>query len=676
MAGISVAGIGSGLDLNGLVSQLIAAQAEPATRRLDTQEAGFQARISGYGTLKSALSDFRTAVDGLRGTTSFNARTAGSSDTSVITASADGTATPGSFNIDVTQLAQSQKLASKAFTGQEDIVGEGQLTFRFGTYDSGGNTFTADPDRTISSVTIDSSNSTLAGIRDAVNAAGIDVSASIVNDGSGERLVFGSMRSGAASSMEIIVSGDNGGTNVDDSGLSQLAFDPTAAGVGTGKNLSETATAKDANLTIDGLAITRNSNTVTGAIEGVTLDLASVGTSPATVTVSRDLNAATTAVQGFVDAFNALNSTFDALGGFDASTQTGGILLGDSVLRSVESNLRNVVADVVDGLSTSDFRSLADIGITTEAGGNLTLNSAKLQSALNSAPDAIAGLFGVAGIVDDSTIEFVGADSNSPVGRFTVEVTALATRGQYTGAAASSLVVDGNNSSLALEVDGITTGTIALTEKTYASESALAAELQAQINSDAALAASGKKVSVTFSGGNYLIQSDVFGSSSAVNVLSAGVNSAATLGISTTGGTSTAGTDVAGLIGNQVATGSGQTLTGVGIAAGLKVDVTGGAIGQRGTLTFSRGVAEEMFNIVGAFLDPNATLETSLETLADRVGALGAEREALATRLQANEDRLRSQFAALDVLLAQLQTTSTFLGQQLAQLPGFTRDNK
>ena len=163
---------------------------------------------------------------------------------------------------------------------------------------------------------------------------------------------------------------------------------------------------------------------------------------------------------------------------------------------------------------------------------------------------------------------------------------------------------------------------------------------------------------------------------SQLRTLSACVNSAATLGISTTGGTSTAGTDVAGLIGNQVATGSGQTLTGAGIAAGLKVDVTGGAIGQRGTLTFSRGVAEEMFNIVGTFLDPNATLETSLETLADRVGALGAEREALATRLQANEDRLRSQFAALDVLLAQLQTTSTFLGQQLAQLPGFTRDNK
>ena len=215
-------------------------------------------RISGtyirIRDVKSALSDFRTAVDGLRGTTSFNARTAGSSDTSVITASADGTATPGSFNIDVTQLAQSQKLASKAFTGQEDIVGEGQLTFRFGTYDSGGNTFTADPDRTISSVTIDSSNSTLAGIRDAVNAAGIDVSASIVNDGSGERLVFGSMRSVPRarwrSSSLVIIS-----TNVDDSGLSQLAFDPTAAGVGTGKNPSETATAKDANLTIDGLAI-------------------------------------------------------------------------------------------------------------------------------------------------------------------------------------------------------------------------------------------------------------------------------------------------------------------------------------------------------------------------------------------------------------------------------------
>ncbi|MEM7405999.1 MAG: flagellar filament capping protein FliD [Pseudomonadota bacterium] len=671
---VSAIGIGSGLDLNNLVNQLIAAQRDPANQRINTREAGLQTRISGLGTLKSGLEEFRTTLSGLRASSAFTANQAESSDTSAFTASAQAGALPASYSVDVTQLAQSQKLASAAYSDTGDVVGEGTLTIRFGTFDSGANTFTADPDRDIGTITIDSTNNTLAGIRDAINDANVGVSASVVDDGTGNRLVLGANQTGTASSMQITVTGDSGGTDVDSTGLSALAFDPTAS-AGAGKNLTQTAAALDAALTIDGLNVTRSDNTVTGAIEGVTLTLKDTSDTPGTLSVSRDTSAVTSAVQSFVDAYNSLVDTFESLGGFDEETETGGILIGDAVLRSIESSVRRVSTNLVAGLGNTDFRALADIGVTTVEGGRLALDSAVLDAAFASSPDGIAGLLAVSGFATDSAVGFVSATSDAPVGEFTVEVTQLATRGSYVGAAASSLVIDANNSTLAINLDGVQSGTITLSEGTYASETELAAELQARINADSALSAENARIAVSFSGGVYTLTSDRFGSASQVQITSAGSASAATLGIGSAVGTATGGQDVAGLIGNTVATGDGRQLTGAGVAAGLAVEVSGGSVGQRGTVTFSRGVADQLHDIVETFLADDAVLEASLDGLDAQVAALDGERESLARRLEANEARLRSQFTALDVLVSQLQTTSTFLTQQLAAIPQINVNN-
>ena len=665
---ITATGIGSGLDLNGLVTQLISAQSEPANRRLDVREADFQARISAYGSLKSSLSDFRSALSSITAPSSFSSRSTTSSDSDSVTATASNAASASTYAVEVSQLAQSQKLASDVFTDSSTIVGEGVLTFRFGTFDSGGNTFTADADRDIGTVTIDNTNSSLTGIRDAVNAAGIGITASIINDGAGSRLVFGSTSTGASSSIEVTVSGDSVGSDTDTDGLSKLAFDPTSS-AGSGKNLSQTAAALDANFTIDGLTLSQSSNTLTDVVDGVTLNLLKVTTGPVSIDVSRNTDAATSAVQQFVGSFNQLAATFKSLSGFDADSQQGGVLLGDAVLRTIESNVRQIMTGVVDGLDAADVRSLSDIGVTTQADGTLALNTSRLNEAMDRNPDAVASLFGVNGLVTDSTVSFDGATDSTQPGRYAVQVSQLATNGQYVGAASSSLTVDALNNTLSVKVDGEFSSVVTLTQKTYASGAELAAEIQAQINADDALQAAGASVSVAFVSGAFEITSNSYGSDSSVSIVSAPSASSSTLGIGSTVGTSTTGADIAGSIGNVAADGSGQQLTGRGNATGLSLSVVGGSTGLRGTVTFSRGFASELLTAVDGYLAKDAGLESSIEGLEARTETLNEERVALAERLAKEEERIRAEFATLDALVAQFNTTSNFLAAQLAALP-------
>ena len=665
---ITATGIGSGLDLNGLVTQLISAQSEPANRRLDVREADFQARISAYGSLKSSLSDFRSALSSITAPSSFSSRSTTSSDSDSVTATASNAASASTYAVEVSQLAQSQKLASDVFTDSSTIVGEGVLTFRFGTFDSGGNTFTADADRDIGTVTIDNTNSSLTGIRDAVNAAGIGITASIINDGAGSRLVFGSTSTGASSSIEVTVSGDSVGSDTDTDGLSKLAFDPTSS-AGSGKNLSQTAAALDANFTIDGLTLSQSSNTLTDVVDGVTLNLLKVTTGPVSIDVSRNTDAATSAVQQFVGSFNQLAATFKSLSGFDADSQQGGVLLGDAVLRTIESNVRQIMTGVVDGLDAADVRSLSDIGVTTQADGTLALNTSRLNEAMDRNPDAVASLFGVNGLVTDSTVSFDGATDSTQPGQYAVQVSQLATNGQYVGAASSSLTVDALNNTLSVKVDGEFSSVVTLTQKTYASGAELAAEIQAQINADDALQAAGASVSVAFVSGAFEITSNSYGSDSSVSIVSAPSASSSTLGIGSTVGTSTTGVDIAGSIGNVAADGSGQQLTGRGNATGLSLSVVGGSTGLRGTVTFSRGFASELLTAVDGYLAKDAGLESSIEGLEARTETLNEERVALAERLAKEEERIRAEFATLDALVAQFNTTSNFLAAQLAALP-------
>ncbi len=666
---ISTVGIGSGLDINGIISQLMTVERQPLAA-LAQKEAKFQTKLSAYGTLKGAMSSFQTAMRDLSTVSKFRSVKATVADTTILSASTASGAVPGSYSIEVTQLAQSHKIASAGFTNTTDTVGSGTLTIQFGTWN--GTSFTANADKATKTVTIASSQSSLVGIRDAVNAANIGVTASIVNDGAtaGNKLVFTSNDTGAANSLKITVADDDG-NNTNNSGLSQLAYDPAGTS-GNGKNLTQTASALNATLTMDGISITKASNVIDDVIEGVTLTLlkVSAASTPTTLTVSRDTGSVQSSVEAFVKSYNDLRKTVADLTAYNAETKQASVLQGDAAARSVLTQVRRTLSTTLTGLSGA-YTDLSQVGVSFKSDGTLSLDSTKLQSALSSNFNDVAGVFAAYGKPSDSLIDYVSSTGDTVPGRYEVSITQLATQGYYTGAAAASLpvTVDANNDTFALKVNGVQTGTITLTQGSYTTAAALTAEIQSRINGDSALEGAGISVTVTHSGNALTITSNHYGTESTVEITSVDTNTAATLGLSAASGTT--GVDVAGSIGGVSATGSGRTLTGAGDADGLKIEVTGGSTGERGGVYYSQGYAYRLDTLMDELLDAdNGMIVGKTDGIEASIEDIAARRETLNRRLVDVERRLRTQFTALDSIVSQLRTTSDYLSRQLTNLPG------
>lgn len=388
---VQATGIGSGLDIDGLVTQLVNAERAPAENRLLRRETELTSELSGFGRLQSALSRLQDSVARLDAAADFTGRRVSSSDSSVVTATATGAAATASYGIRVDQLASAQSLASGVFADSSAIVGEGTLTLRLGTTDvtpagpDAGtyNGFTADADRDPVVITIDDGNNTLAGVRDAINGADAGVSASIVADGSGSRLLLTADDSGAANSVEITVSDSGDGNDADAGGLSRLAFNGDAV------NLEQTAAGSDAAFAINGLALSSAGNTITDAVDGVTLTLRGVSEgAPATVAVDADRGAVRSAIEGLVEAYNGLVRTASDLTRFDPETGSAGPLQGDISTRSMLDQVRRALTDSAAGAG-----SLAELGIVTGADGTLSIDDARLDGALESDLEGLAQLF-------------------------------------------------------------------------------------------------------------------------------------------------------------------------------------------------------------------------------------------------------------------------------------------
>ncbi len=655
---ISSPGIGSNLDVNSIVEKLMSVERRPLDR-LTSDQSSYEAKLSAYGTLKGALSAFQTSVQGLSSQTRFLVRSVSVSDPAVVTASAGTTATPGAYSLEVQQLAQQQKLVSGGFSSTADTVGSGGLTIQFGTYDATGGTFQPNSSKASQTITIPAGINTLAGIRDAINGANIGVTATLLNDGtsSGNRLVLTSKESGASSSMKITVTDDDG-NNTDASGLSQLAFDPLA-GLGVGKNLSESQVARNAVVTVDGITVTKSSNTITDAIQGVTLNLTK--TNPgATVglTVATDASSIKEAVSGFVEAFNSLNKTIRDLTAYDPTTKRAGALQGDSSALSALSQIRRTLAQSLSG--SMERTSLSQIGVTFQRDGTLSLDDKKLETAIAQDIESVAALFAETGKSTDVRVALLGSSPQTQPGSFAVSISRLATNGSLAGSAPPNLTISaGINDSIELSVDGVAT-TVTLRAATYASSADVAAELQAQI------AAAGRSVAVTADGGVLSIRSTSFGSGSAVAV-TGGNGASHLLGVTPVSAT---GLDVAGTINGVNALGSGQTLTGVSgdPSAGLTLRILGGELGERRNVTFARGYASLLDQMVSDFLDEDGLLSSRTEGISSTIRRIGEREEALQHRLDQIEKRYRAQFTALDANISKLQQTSSFLSQQLAIL--------
>jgi flagellar hook-associated protein 2 len=658
--GISSPGIGSGLDVNSMVSQLMSVESQPLTL-LQGKEATYQSQLSALGQVKSALSTFQSAVQGLSDPAQFEAVKATAGDSSVLSASADSTAAAGSYALEVSQLAQAQKLVSAGQASTTAAIGTGTITFDFGTISGGAFSSTsgqytgasfASSGSGAKSVTIDSAHASLAGIRDAINAAGMGVTASIVNDGSStpNRLVLTNSATGAASSMKILVSGDAALSNL-------MSQDPAGS-----QSMQQTIAAQDAKFSIDGLAVTKPSNHVTDLIQGVTLDLSKTNAgSPTTLTVARDTASVTSAVQKFVDAFNAANKTLTDLQSYDASTKTAAVLNGDSTVRNIQSRMRSLLSSVVQGGGAYD--RLADVGVTFQKDGTLAVDPTKLNAALTSHFNDVASLFAVTGSATDSEVSYSAADDSTKPGSYALTVTQLATQAAVTGSSAAGLsITQGVNDNLSVVLNG-TSASITLKPGTYASADALALEVQSEINGNSAFSGSG--VSVAQNNGVLSITSSQYGSASSLSLAGNGAQNL--LGASPT---SSAGLDVAGTIDGVAALGSGQKLIGAsGSAAdGLKVAVSGGAIGSRGTVSYAKGYASQFDDLINSFLASDGTLTAHTNGVNASITSLQKQESDMNTRLAAKETALRAQFTALDSQISSMNSTSTYLTQELAQI--------
>lgn len=376
------------LDVPALVSQLMAVERRPIDK-LNARVSSYETKISSFGTLSSLVSSFQTAAKTLN--TNLQKVAATPSDASLLSASAGSTAVPGTYTVNVSQLAQSQNLVAAGQASSTAAIGNGTattVTFDLGTISGGtltngiysGATFTSNGSGT-KSITIDGTNNTLEGIRDAINSAAAGVTATIVNDGSGTpyRLALTSTSSGASNSFKITTSGGDG--TID----SLLGYDP-----GGTQNLTQTLAAQNADLTVNGIAITSASNTVSEAIQGVTLTLKNTTVTPSSLTVARDSTAINAAASGFVEAYNSLASQIKSRSAYGSDAKTAGALAGDGTLRTMQDQLRSIFNTPASG---GTLTSLAQVGISFQKDGSLLLDSSKLDSAISTDFSDVTNLF-------------------------------------------------------------------------------------------------------------------------------------------------------------------------------------------------------------------------------------------------------------------------------------------
>ncbi|HWI83370.1 flagellar filament capping protein FliD [Ramlibacter sp.] len=397
MASIGSLGIGSGMDLNGLLDKIAASEQAPLYQ-IKQRQSEQTSRFSAYGVLQGMLSGMLTASDQLAKPDFMNGFKAASSATAVLGTSSDTTASAGTYAVNVTAIAKAQSMVTAQVATTTGAIGAGgaRITIDFGTVDrainaatgtfDAGAVFTANGAKPAITVDLADGKTSLADIRDAINkAAGGAVSASIINDGTGNRLVLASSATGANATMRVAVADDGSDAQPLNADLQTLLADDPA---GT-QNLKTTVAAQNAALTVNGVAVTSATNSVAGAIQGVTMTLADVGAS--TVTVQRDTAGVKGAVTAFVNAYNGLSNKLRDLTAYNAGGNSG-VLLGDSTARLVQARLRATVFESHAG-AAGDPARLSDIGIAFQKDGTLKIDDAKLSKALADNPTGVTRLF-------------------------------------------------------------------------------------------------------------------------------------------------------------------------------------------------------------------------------------------------------------------------------------------
>ncbi|MEZ9369401.1 flagellar filament capping protein FliD [Shewanella sp. 10N.286.51.B2] len=362
--GLTSVGIGSGMDIAGIVTALVDAESAGKIATFNATEGKLNAQISGIGLLKSSLSEFQTSLKVLTESATFDSHKVSQSNSDYFNATVDESAVPGKYQVIVEQLAQSQKVGSAAVVDADSPIGEGSLSIGVGS-----DSFDIEV----------GAEDSLTDIMEKINAAEDNdgVTATIINGDNGPQLILGAKNTGTDNLITVTATDTDGGTGLAD------AF-----------TMTELTPAQDAVLTVDGVTITSTSNDVSDVITGVSLELtdADIGKTT-TITVDENTEKATTAINDFVESYNALMTTMQDLSRYDPATEESGILQGDPLTRTLQSQLRNIISSSFETSSGSGSQMLMNIGITTTREGLLEIDDDKLSEAIEADKGGIKEMF-------------------------------------------------------------------------------------------------------------------------------------------------------------------------------------------------------------------------------------------------------------------------------------------
>ncbi|MCW9023765.1 MAG: flagellar filament capping protein FliD [Gammaproteobacteria bacterium] len=680
MPTISSTGIGSGLDVSGLVEKLVAAEGEPVRIRLDRKEAELQAGLSAMGTFKGVVSEFQTSLEGLRNPDAFESISVTSSEEDKVEATASRGAQEGTYELDIIQLAQAHKLASQIFESDRLPVGSGTLSIQLGKVEADTNQFVMNPDVPAKTITISEDKGSLRGIAETINKSEASIRASVVNDGNGFRLILSSTMAGDDNQIRITVN-DNDRNDSDLNGLSAFTYDKTSntfdeintaeqARQRNSSNMEELVATQDAKLRIDGLQVTSSSNEIDKVIDGLTINLkpeAEGNTVRLNVALSTD--GITRSINDFVAKYNEMIFTVGALTGYDPETKTAGPLSGDASIRGVVSQIRRTLGNNF-GQVNPVLDSLSSVGVDTERDGTLTVDSSKLQRAIETNFQQVAQLFSIAGSSSDPAVKYLQASDETNTNTYELFVSKMASQGAYGSRHLEGfpLILNSDAGSFRIKIDGHESQAITLPAKDYSNGNILARDLQNLINSDASLQNNDASVEVYFKGDRLLMVSRRYGSGSSVELTQADNQLKQVLGLQVTKGVK--GEDIAGSFSGDTAIGTGQILTGQRDAKGLQVEVTDGEEGDRGQVFFSYGIGARLHDLTERFLKQDGIISVRSEGYSDRINDIAKEREKLAQKLEQSEQRYLKKFTNLDATLGKMRSTGDYLQKQLASLPG------
>ena len=651
----SIDGLVSGLDTSAIIEGLLSIQ-QTQLDRIGAQKQQVLIRQTAFEGIEANVVALQAAADQLNSVANdvFSVFAATSSDETALKVAADGNAAAGNYQVSVMQLAAAEQRASQTLGSAETLLTEGTIEFKVG-------------DREPLVISIDSNNNTLQGVSESINAANGDLSATIINDGSGARLLLTSSETGAENAVTITnntAASSGSQTQLDLSGPAVQEASDAVINLGSG---------------VGAISISRATNIFDDVIEGVTLDLQKAEpTDSITVSVSRDTKPAKEAIEGFVSSFNTVMDYIDEQTAYNGETEEAGLLLGDSATNSIRDQLRNTLSRTLANLDT-DANRLSSVGITFDEKSRLTIDSGKLDKALSGNLEGVSlkdvrRIFSLDGQSSSPYVSFIYGtkDTATSTDPWEVNITQAAEKASIVADSTigSSTVIGSKSQRFTIEVDGVESEPLYLTQGTYTQEE-LAQHLQSVINQSTELAA--RDVAVTVQNNALRIESSVYGARSEVGSVSG--EAATTLGFS--GTEFERGKDVAGyfLVDGETesATGKGQTLSGNAdntSTAGLQLYISLSSSQITGTyqsdLTVSRGFAAELSGFIGELLDEeNGRFANSIQSYEDQLEGIEASEERLNSVFESKQQQLISQFVGIESSISNLQNTSAFLTSQL-----------